>query len=228
MKKLFVLTSILLASGFAVFATEVTPAGTFGTLSDFTVGSGNPNDAFMTTTILNNGNTITLGLQAQQRYSNPVLGNNGAGIYYATPGANNGLDGASPAHSTGATWNFDFYFDTTGGSYTYKLYLGTDASVWTSTYGYVDPASSLWGNSPSTHNGGQNSENIVTLGGNPNLEGIYSFELVAYAANGSAIGHSAINVVVGTVPDVASTAMLLGLGFIGLAAFGFRKNRLQA
>lgn len=227
MKKLLGLTLIVLITGLAAFASPVTPAGTFGTLSDFTVGSGNPNNAFMTTTINNGGNTITLGLQAQQRYSNPTLGNNGAGIYYATPGANNGLDGASPAHSIGATWNFDYYFDTTGGSYTYKLYAGTDPSVWTSSFGYIDPSSSLLGNDPSANHGGQNSENIAFFGGDPNLAAIWSFELVAYDANGIAIGSSAINVNVGSVPDTASTAMLLGLGFVALVGFGIRQNRLQ-
>jgi len=231
-KLLLGLAATCLITGNIAFAAPVTPAGTFGTLSDYTYGTGNPNDAFMTTTITDRGNTITLGLQAQGRYNNPAVGNNGAGIYYATPGENYGTPATpttpgTPSPFKGATWNFDFYFDATGGSYTYKLFFGTDASSLVS----FDPTI-LGDNGSSTHTGGQNSENLdftgfkSAIGFDPNADGIYSFELVAYDLNNDAIGHSAINVDVRSVPDAASTAGLLGLAFAGLAAFGFRKNRL--
>jgi hypothetical protein len=234
MKKLLGLTSVLLTSGFAVVADPVIPTyNTFSLLSGAQwSGSGNPNNPVAVTTIANGGNTITLGLAAQQRYSNPPLLNDGAGTFFATPGANNEL--TTPSHGLGATWNFDFYFDATGGNYTYKLFYGIDASSLLS----IDPT--LVGDNGSTPNtGGQNSENLLfpawgnlssyVLNGlsfDPNANAVYSFELVAYDAQGNQIGASAINVDVRSVPDPASSALLLGLGFCGLAAFGFRQNRL--
>ncbi len=154
MKTLMGLTSILLTSGFAVFASPVTPTyTTFGELTGAQwSGSGNPNNPVAITTVNDNGNTITLGLAAQQRYFNPALANNGAGTFYATPGENNG--NGSVSHALGSTWNFDFYFNATGGSYTYELFYGTDASSLFS----VDPT--LIGDNGAALNtgGGQNSE----------------------------------------------------------------------
>src|ERR1035441_4821411 len=51
----------------------------------------------------------------------------------------------------------------------------------------------------------------------------------AYIGNSGAVSGSVdINsITVTTVPDGASTALLLGLGFAGLALFGVRQNRLQ-
>jgi len=237
MKKLSVLTSILLTTGIAVLADPVTPAGTFGTLSDFTAGTGNPNNAFMTSTYTDTGgNTVTVGLQAQGRYSNPTPGNNGAGTYYATPGENYG-DPANPTSTSlnthlGATWGFDFYFNATGGSFTYKLFYGSDT---TSPLYSIDPTQ-IGDNEGTANTGGQNIENLLfpNWGGSsvpnelyssfdPNADGVYGFKLVAYEGD-SPVATSAINV---HVPDTGSTAMLLGLGFIGLAAFGFKQKRLQ-
>ena len=233
MKKLLVLTSILLTTGSVVFATS-----TFGTLSDFTVGTGNPNNAFQITTIVNGANTITLGLQAQQRYNNPVLANNGAGTYYADPGANYGTPATpttpgTPSNFKGSTWNFDFYLDATAGSYTYKLFYGLDGSALLS----FDPTLVSDNKATPLNHGGQNSDNLLfsnfggvlnTLSFDPNANAIYDFELVAYNNDNAAIGSSAIKVVVGTVHFVTSTGILLGLGFVGLMVFGIRQNRLQA
>lgn len=227
MKRLHVLTSILVTTGFAVLATPFTPIGTFGTLSGFTAGSGNPNNAFMTTTIANGGDTITLGLQAQGRYSNPVLGNNGAGTFYATPGANNGL--GSPAHSIGPTWNFDYYINvanTSGSLYGFALLYGNDGSALsTLSFGAATSAS---GTSQDSWNLSMTSFLNIVPAFDPNANGIYDFALEALDASGNVLGTSAIVVKVDAVPDTASTAMLLGLGFVGLAVFGIRQNRLQA
>jgi hypothetical protein len=154
--------------------------------------------------------------------------------YYATPGQNNGLGSSS---YQGATWNFDFYFNATGGSYTYQLLFGTDALSLVS----INPA--LVGDNGSTPNtGGQNSENLLfpawgtlssyQLNGlystfDPNANAVYSFELEALNSDGTVVATTAINVDVGTVPDAGSTVMLLGLGFAGLAIFGCSQNRLQ-
>lgn len=238
MKTLVGLSSILLTTGIAVFAGPVTPTyTTFGELTGATwSGSGNPNNPVAITTINNDNNTITLGLAAQQRYSNPPLANNGAGTFYATPGENYGSPATpttpgTPSNYQGATWNFDFYFDATGGSYTYKLLYGTDASSLIT----IDPA--LIGDNGATPNsGGQNSENLLfgnfggvgnTLAFDPNASAIYSFELEAFDSSGALIGTTAINVNVGAVPDTGNTVCLLGLAFLGLALIGFRQHRRQ-
>lgn len=220
--------------GLTAIAAPVTPTfTTFGPLTGAQwSGSGNPNDPVAISTINDGGNTITLGLAAQQRYSNPALANDGNGTYFATAGANNGLSGS---HGLGATWNFDFYFDATGGSYTYKLFYGLDSSSLIS----VNPA--LIGDNGATPHagGGQNSQNLLfpawgnlssfVLNGlafDPNASGIYSFELVAYNDAGAQVGSSAINVNVSRVPDTASTAGLLGLGIICLGLVQYRRTRM--
>ncbi|HET7624804.1 MAG TPA: hypothetical protein VFM25_06015 [Verrucomicrobiae bacterium] len=241
-KLILSLTSAWVLTGVMAFAAPVTPNyDTFGTLSDATFGGlGIPNTSVAAVTKIANGtDTITLGLSATPRYSNPALTDIHDGIFHATTGENDGLDGHVPPHSVGATWNFDFYFDATGGSYTYRLYYGTDAS----SLIYIDPA--LIGDNAATPNhGGQNSENldfgawgtlasfvINPLSFDPNANATYSFELVALNADGTQqLGETAINVVVGTgspVPDTASSALLLGLGCVGLLAFGFAQKRLQ-
>lgn len=232
MKKLLGMTSILLTTGSVVFAAPFTPAyDTFGTLSGATFGgTGNPNNAVAITTITSGSDTITLGLQAQQRYANPALANNGAGTFYATPGANYG-NPANPSDKTystllGATWNFDLYgnlVDNSGATYSFILLYGKDGS----------PLVSLPFGSANFTETTQNSENLdfatfgTAIGFDPNADGQYDFELEAYNAAGTLLGDSAIIVDVGTVPDAATTAGLLGLGFLTLAVFGFRQNRLQ-
>ncbi|MBY0507182.1 MAG: hypothetical protein K2X03_24925 [Bryobacteraceae bacterium] len=55
------------------------PAATFG-------GAGIPNTAVAVQTVNNNGNTITLGLNASERFANPVVTNNNAGTFFASVG----------------------------------------------------------------------------------------------------------------------------------------------
>src|SRR5581483_6837101 len=115
----------------ATFTATATPVAvsftTFGTLSGATFGgSGIPNNAVAITTVLDNGNTITLGLTATQRYANPALTNNGAGVFLAQPGGD-GVDG-QPSY---ALWNFDFYVNSTGGSYKFDLLYDFDPATGT-------------------------------------------------------------------------------------------------
>jgi hypothetical protein len=93
---------------------------------------------------------------------------------------------------------------------------------------------------PLIANGGQNSDNLMfpDFGGaangmtglyDPNAPGLYYFELevfgdVAGAAGPQLLKTVAINVNVASAPDAGSTALLLGLGFAGLAAFGYRRG----
>ncbi len=233
MKKLLGLTSMLFISGFAVSAATIAPNYTsFGTLSGATFGgTGIPNNAVAITTIANGGDTITLGLSATPRYSAPAVGNNGAGTFYATPGTASGK----------SLWNFDYYISVNNSdfaNYTFALLYESSASALTTmAYGPVavavgDEIKAGGGTTYTTVSGttaAQDSETLsfgylgTPIGFDPNANSVYSFELVAYDATGAAIGNCAINV---NVRDAASTAGLLGLGFLALAAFGFRQNRL--
>jgi hypothetical protein len=231
MKSYIITAFTCLAAAASAFATPTTTPAytTFGPLNGANFGgSGNPTDPVAITTINDGNNTITLGLAAQGRYSNPPLSSAG-GVYEATTGANNGL--TSPGHALGATWNFDFYFDTTGGSYTYKLTYGlVGGSLLT-----IDPAA-IGDNKPTPNKGGQNSQDLLfsDFGGvsngllfDPNAAGIYVFELQAFNAAGGPVGNAdIINVAVRSVPDASSTAGLLGLGIIGLGFVQYRRTRL--
>jgi hypothetical protein len=235
MKSYIITASIFLTAGVTAFATPSTAPAytTFGPLSGANFGgTGNPTDPVAITTIGDNGNTITLGLAAQGRYANPQLDSAG-GVYEATTGANNGL--TTPGHALGATWNFDFYFNATGGSYSYKLTYGLVGGPLLT----VDPAH-ISDNKTTPNTGGQNSQNLLfpewgtapdsvlnTLLFDPTAPGVYVFELQAFNDAGAPVGTSdIINVAVRAVPDVSSTAGLLGLGIIGLGLVHFRRNRL--
>lgn len=247
MKTLLGLTSILLTTALAALAGPVTPTfDTFGTLSGATWGgTGNPNNAVAIKTISHGGDTITLGLQAQGRYNNPQLANDGAGTFYATPGENYGNPATpttpgTPSSYLGATWNFDYYISVNNSdiaNYTFQLLFGPDASSLTQmAYGPVLIANFDGGASYSTVGGtttAQDSENLDFSGlgypsFNPYANGTYSFELQAFDSGNNLIGTSAINVVVNSVPDAASTAWLLGFGLLALSVFGFKQHRLQA
>ncbi len=114
-------------------------------------GTGIPNDAVAATNVVVDGdNKITIALTAHQRYSNPVVTSDGAGTYFAQTGANDGLDGANPAHSTAATWNFGFYMNIEDivapndspdlGDYKFTLYYDFDpgADTGNAAMGHID------------------------------------------------------------------------------------------
>lgn len=228
--KLLFLTSMLVTTGSVVFGSPIIPGPVdashyFGPLSGATWGgSGIPNDATVSqTTIHNNNDTITLALSATQRYSNPALGNDGAGTFFATPGLNDGLVGAS----LGTTWNFDWYInlaDNTGAAYSFALKYGNNTSDVFNTLSY-GLASHVTGTQQDSWNLTMTSF-LNGISFDPTANAVYGFQLEAFDSNGNMIGTDAINVNVSAVPDAASTAMLLGLGFIGLAAVGYKQNRL--
>ena len=234
MKKYLAVASALVMGGSAVLATTITPNyDTFGSLPAATFGgTGIPNDAVAQTTISglnqNQDNSITLALSATQRYSNPTVGNNGAGTFFATTGENNGLDGASPAHALGPTWNFDFYInivDPTGAGYHLGLLYGNNT---TGTSKILDFGSLTAGTYQDSWN--LDMSFLSGIGFDPNANSVYGFELTLLNADGRPVGDDvAINVDVtggAQTPDTASTAMLLGCGFIGLALVGRRQMRL--
>lgn len=237
-----ILTCTLLLSAGAALATPVTPTfDSFGSLPGATFGgSGIPNDAVAVTRISYDNATITLGLTAVQRYQNPALTNNGAGIFHAAPGANTGLDGANPAHALGATWNFAFYVSIDGGTFRdfdFDLFYDMDAGANTdfSQLGRIQLDRFV----PATTTLAQDSQNLMFgfLAGNPALTGVtppsasfdplasgeYGFVLRARVADGAVLGQSAILVNVNDVPEPAS----LVLAALALLAAG-SASRLNA
>ena len=205
------------------------PGATFG-------GSGIPNDAVAVTTIVHEGATITLGLTATERFSNPEVGNDGAGTFFAEPGQNGG-DPLNPLVGLqGATWNFGFYIEIVGGTFgdydidlLYEFDPGTDTDE--SLFGRVDlnafvaPSATL----------AQGSQNLLfsflssPIPGaitppagsfDPFASGQYTFALRASLLNGIApqtLGTSAIQVEVAPVPEPATLTMVALGGAVALA-----------
>jgi hypothetical protein len=88
----------------------------FGALPEATFGgTGIPNDTVavsrQTVNVNVPGATVTVGMNATQRYDNPPLTNDGAGTYFAQTGSN--IKG--PDNLLGALWNFNYFIDISGG-----------------------------------------------------------------------------------------------------------------
>ena len=220
--KLFSVLTITLISASAAFADSITTTNGFGPLAGATFsGTGIPNNPVAITQIndTTSGDSITLGLSATSKYPNPPVGtaypNNGAGTFYVPAGS-----GLSPVGD--AAWNFDFYInlvDTSGATYLYDLVINGPNSLHnTVPFGSANASGTS-----------QDSENLgfagFLPGFNPNTIGQYTFDLQVYNAAGLLVGSDTLNV--NTVPDTASTALLLGLGLGSLTLVGFAKKCLR-
>jgi hypothetical protein len=200
---------------------------TFGALPGATFGgSGIPNDQVAITTLAVNGGTLTLGLTAHQRFANPAVASNGAGVFTAVSGGD--VLNSAPAL---ARWNVGLYaaFDGTQGlaGHTIQYFYDTDPAVGnnvlTAFPGGLGQDSTNLGFGFYTGAAATNGINF-----NPNVAGEYSFALVVRNATGAEVGRSAINVNVrtpGTVPDGGVTAVLLGFSMLGVAGL---KRKFQA
>lgn len=223
MKKLLVslfAVFALLALPFQAMAITITPQyTTFGALPAATFGgSGIPNNAVAITNYTQQGGgTLTLGLTAHQRYSNPAVTNNGAGTFFAQAG-NDSANG-QPNY---AIWNFGFYVSGVQTGQTTMLYFDTDPSV----------GNNVSANIPFGGANGQDSWNLgmVHLGGVAYPEmaaGEYSFALVTYNSAGTEIARSAMIVNVGgeSVPEGGATIAMLGMGLFSLGLMHYRRPR---
>lgn len=234
-------------------ATTVIPTfSTFGALPDATFGGTDiSNQDVAITTILDGSNTITLGLTANQRFSeNPSVTNDGAGTFTGVAGL------TTPPGTTipGATWSFNYFIDIAGGGqltdYNFELLYDFDPSAGTD----VEDLGVLSGNSLAFLSGdtdavGNINPNTTRLEGSQNLAfdflstsfpgfiiapgvpfdataiGEYSFLLSATDLGGDLLGSSGINVNVVPVPLPAALPFAVGgLGLLGLLSYRRKKK----
>ncbi len=236
----------------ALLALTVQPAqamptfDVFGPLPEATFGgSGIPNNAVAISTFGDGGgNTITLGLTATQRFTEPPVGNDGAGTFSALPGGFPGSTAHVPADPTLARWNFNYFVKIEGGAtlsdfiiqWLYDFDPGADTAE--SDLGVWDL--SLTFPTDTLSQGSQNLGFGFLAAGfpgviappafgafDPNTAGEYTFALRVFQlgsdpAMDEPLGAASINV--NTVPEPIS-ASLFGIGALGLAIGGARRRR---
>lgn len=211
----------LLATGSAALATSIAPSyDTFGSFPTATFGgTGISTDNVAVSTGTQQDDTITLALTSTSRYFNPPLSNDGHGTFFATPGENDGLD--STPHPIGTTWSLNYYIGLDNkslGLYSFDLVYGNNTTGAFQTFHMTPTGVNTSGVNQDTWN--LDMSFLGGIGFDPNANGVYAFELEALNAQGVVVASTAINVDVGGhVPDTASTALLLGCGVLGLAAF---------
>lgn len=218
-----------LCLGSTAGAAPVSPTfTTFGTLTGATFGgSGISNTAVAITQV---GNGLTLGLTATPRFSQPVLTNNGAGVFNALAGVS--PDAPSPTNPY-AAWNFGFYIGGTDAtSLRYALLYDQDPSTGTQEANLrkLTPTPfSVLGLTQNSWNLGMDFLEAPDVF-NPNRNGEYSFALIAYRPGDNGLTEAArsaivVNVTGGTneVPT-PGTLPLIGLALLGLAAVSRRRR----
>jgi hypothetical protein len=227
------------ASLAACHAQAVTVFDSFGPFPNATFGgSGIPNDSVAKSMQIVDGlTTITLAMNATQRFFNPPLTNDGAGTFFATPGSNFGGPG-NPSATEGALWNFNFYIDVAGGGktitdYDITLFYDFDPAPGNSfaSLGRIDIDASV----PTGTTLFQGSQNLLFAflasdappfvdapGGsfNPNIAGNYQFG-ISVTDGSFPLETLAIEVQVVPVP---AAVWLLGSALLGSGAVARRRR----
>lgn len=237
------LTGLLCALALPGIASATPLYDTFGPLTGANFGgTGIPNGSVAISSQFEDvglGNTITVAMNATQRYSNPVVTNDGQGTFFAGTGSNTG--GAGESSLTGALWNFNYYIDISGGGkitdYDVRLYYDFNPAFdnGPANLGVVNVTNGILGayGVNNTITNAQGSENlmfnwltvsipgVVTPPGgaftsfNPNATGEYNFAIQVTRA-GWNVENVRMDVQVVPVP---AAAWLFGsaLGLLGLS-----------
>jgi hypothetical protein len=230
--KVVLLTGSMLAGlTAAAGAAPITPVyDSFGFFPATFGGSGIPNHAVASSTVLSAGPTFTIALTAHQRFVGPNLGNDGAGSFEAPVGE-------SPPASGLALWNFAYYIGVSGvvdpTLYSVELLYDFDPGANTDDgdHGVIEVASFLTPSAPL-----QDSQNLgfSFLGTttppfltapafpyfDPNVNGEYTFA-IRVSEGSTFLGQTAIRV---TSTPEPGTLALFGLGAIGMAAGRLRRK----
>jgi hypothetical protein len=239
MKNVARVTGLVCALALPGLASATPLYDTFGPLTGANFGgSGIPNGSVAISSQFEDGaNTITVAMNATQRYSNPVVTNDGLGTFFAGTGSNTG--GANQSTTTGALWNFNYYIDVTGpgavlANYDIKLFYDFNPAFdnGPTDLGVVNVTNGILATNPLLTNA-QGSENLMfgylatsvpgfltAPGGaftsfDPNATGEYNFAIQVTRAGWSV---EQVRMDVQVVP-VPAAVWLFGsaLGLLGLA-----------
>lgn len=216
--KLALAVALLSGICLSALASQTPQYDTFGPLAVSFGGSGIPNGAVAQSTF---GQTGVLGLTATQRFSNPLVTNNGSGRFFAQSGIDQ-----TDANSVGqqyARWNFNFHINSGGQTgYEYQLFMDVDPTAGEDfkSFGASGASGPGWvsGVNQNSLNIGMSFIEALGYTFDPTVDGEYTFALQASDDSG-VIAKTSIVVQVGNgapIPEPGTLA-LAGLALAGLA-----------
>jgi hypothetical protein len=178
--------------------------------SGWTQGNGTSNGHF---TVDTEANGVELGLRASLRKVGLITptGN----LYIAPAGTKDGL----------AIWNFEFSVNPGSLTGTHSLLTITGPGG-----AFAFDPKVIWDNTPIGGPLYQNSENLnfplfPGLNFNPNVSGVYTFDLKLLTANDQVLAD--VSIQVNAVPEPSTWAMLI-LGFAGIGFMAYRRKMQPA
>jgi len=201
--KRYMLAAIAAVVGVGSFAQAATVFNT--DVVSWTVGTGQSNGNFIVSTL----NSIELGLRAQTRNVGAIADANLDGIYIALPGISNGVDNAK--------WNFDWSADLRNNAAVTGLTLRVDSDpgVGTLFTDFVLPTTGLQQGSSNMGFFAPAVVNTLTFSFDPNVAGLYDFQLIATGTGNAVLNSVSMQVQVIPLP-LASTAGMALVGMMGL------------